>query len=1364
MSVRKFRTLSMRLTVLIALVAQLALPAIAPRAYASHIDVVQQDGVNSVDTFANIGDRVWYDTDGQGDQDGGEVGINGVTVKLYSGACGPSGSPIQTKVTSGDGAYLFTSVSYNNSYCVAVDTTTLPSGYTITTNNNPKTVALTSAGNLTVDFGYETTVCPNNLLLNPSFETASGSNSIGDKKPANWIESVAGETGVTTGFSPPDGIYVGYVWTNPSGSPATMHQVVSATPGYAYQMTFYSGTHTPSVQPTIAIRFYNSSNVEVGTPAIHIITKDIDGSTLGGPYTLSATAPSGATSLRVIFTDPSSSGSGAGAKGDALCLQNTALDFGDLPDTGSGTGSGNYQTQLSDNGPRHTLVSGIRLGAAIDAESNGQQNATATGDDSAGATPDDEDGVTIPALTAGASATIVVNSSAAGKVNAFIDWNNDGDFADANEALTQLTVAAGNNNLVVAVPANAVTGTSIGARFRLSSAGGLSSTGAAADGEVEDYLVTIAQLLDYGDAPDTGAGTAQGNYNTLATDNGPRHAIVANLRLGVNAPDADPGTLQNAAATADDTSNTGSADDEDGVSTLPSVSTISTSVPLAVSVFNNTGATVNLACWIDFNRDGDFVDTGERAATTVSASAAQQNANLTFTGFAAPTAGTSYLRCRLASAAGEVTNPTGAANSGEVEDYQITINSANADLQIVKTDSPDPVGLGQNLSYTLLITNNGPGTATGVVVTDTLPVGVTYVSATPSQGTCSQSLGVVTCNLNSLANGASATVTIVTTVSSSYPAFSLGNLTDYLFFFANGSEDANWQGATKGFVGDVAVDGLQADERTSGSVPYGGTIYTNDSTLSAWAGIVDQNDPAQVSPAQAFASTGQTSRITGLESDLANAFTQINVLAVTSGYASVASTSLNGLNTQNGRADTYVINVTSGFQVSSQINITGDAGDVFILRWDEDANFSDGYEGTVKFQSGGAIVPLGGLTPANFVHVAGVLNSSGGGSTPASPYPQGPRYNNGLGSLIVNGSDFSGGGFFTGYWLTTGDPADGNNGSLSNGIFVGGWYTLNDNFSMTSGTSGVYVEPSPCLPGEIYNLASVSANGTDPNQTNDDDFTCTYVTPVPTYTLSKVLNSISPIRNGETISFTIRITNTGTVTLTTVPLTDTYDTAYMTYVGSTPNSEDQINDGTLNWGDLTQSGAKGFNADLAPGQSFSVIVNFVGRADTTGLPAQAPCTVFGHTCNVATVSAAKYDPDGPGGVGEQGPLPPKSAWDDVQIIVPTAIALSDRVVSYTGGAVELSWRTANESDLIGFHIYRSENGGEAVRLTDALLSAQKPGQSDGAIYAYTDARSVETGKRYRYVLEFIGASAPLGQEAIGEVQTGARIFLPTIGR
>lgn len=278
-----------------------------------------------------------------------------------------------------------------------------------------------------------------------------------------------------------------------------------------------------------------------------------------------------------------------------------------------------------------------------------------------------------------------------------------------------------------------------------------------------------------------------------------------------------------------------------------------------------------------------------------------------------------------------------------------------------------------------------------------------------------------------------------------------GVVDNQLFLFTNGSVDANWQGASKGFVGNVLVDGLQARERTSGGVPYAGTITTNDGSLGAWQGIVNQN------PGVAFAALNQGSTIADAEAKLAAAFTTINGLAVTPGFASRSATSLNGLNTQNGVDEVIVINVTSGFQVSSKILVTGDAGDTYILRWDTDANAANGYQGQVKFQSGGAIVPQGGLTPASFLHVAGDINASGGGSNPPAPYPQGPRYDNGTGALVPGAKDFAGGGFFTGYWLTTGDPATGATAPLSNAIFVGGWYSTTTKFSMTSGTSGVYV-------------------------------------------------------------------------------------------------------------------------------------------------------------------------------------------------------------------------------------------------------------------------------------------------------------------
>ncbi len=91
------------------------------------------------------------------------------------------------------------------------------------------------------------------------------------------------------------------------------------------------------------------------------------------------------------------------------------------------------------------------------------------------------------------------------------------------------------------------------------------------------------------------------------------------------------------------------------------------------------------------------------------------------------------------------------------------LSLAIADLSITKTDSPDPVTVGQNLTYNLAVTNNDPSAGSGVMVTDTLPTGVTFVSATPSQGTCTQASGIVTCNLGNLAGGATATVTIVVT-------------------------------------------------------------------------------------------------------------------------------------------------------------------------------------------------------------------------------------------------------------------------------------------------------------------------------------------------------------------------------------------------------------------------------------------------------------------------------------------------------------------------------------------------------------------------------------------------------------------------
>ena len=74
--------------------------------------------------------------------------------------------------------------------------------------------------------------------------------------------------------------------------------------------------------------------------------------------------------------------------------------------------------------------------------------------------------------------------------------------------------------------------------------------------------------------------------------------------------------------------------------------------------------------------------------------------------------------------------------------------------------APDPVLVGNYLDYQITVTNLGPDIATSVVVTDTLPASVTLVAATPSQGSVTNAGNTLVCNLGSISNGATATVTI----------------------------------------------------------------------------------------------------------------------------------------------------------------------------------------------------------------------------------------------------------------------------------------------------------------------------------------------------------------------------------------------------------------------------------------------------------------------------------------------------------------------------------------------------------------------------------------------------------------------------
>ena len=83
------------------------------------------------------------------------------------------------------------------------------------------------------------------------------------------------------------------------------------------------------------------------------------------------------------------------------------------------------------------------------------------------------------------------------------------------------------------------------------------------------------------------------------------------------------------------------------------------------------------------------------------------------------------------------------------------------DLGITGLAAPFPADVRSNLTYSLTITNAGPNASTGVTLSNLLPAEVNFISASSSQGSCINAGRLVTCALGTLADGATATVTIV---------------------------------------------------------------------------------------------------------------------------------------------------------------------------------------------------------------------------------------------------------------------------------------------------------------------------------------------------------------------------------------------------------------------------------------------------------------------------------------------------------------------------------------------------------------------------------------------------------------------------
>ncbi|HKO95612.1 MAG TPA: PQQ-dependent sugar dehydrogenase [Pyrinomonadaceae bacterium] len=117
------------------------------------------------------------------------------------------------------------------------------------------------------------------------------------------------------------------------------------------------------------------------------------------------------------------------------------------------------------------------------------------------------------------------------------------------------------------------------------------------------------------------------------------------------------------------------------------------------------------------------------------------------------------------------------------------ISPSSVDLSLSKAASPNPGQAGATLTYRLTVTNNGPATATNVMVSDPLPSGITFGSATTTQGSCSGT-STVTCGLGNMAAGTMATITIVVTPTTAGQLNNSANVTSTETDFAPANNSA----------------------------------------------------------------------------------------------------------------------------------------------------------------------------------------------------------------------------------------------------------------------------------------------------------------------------------------------------------------------------------------------------------------------------------------------------------------------------------------------------------------------------------------------------------------------------------------------
>ena len=607
---------------------------------------------------------------------------------------------------------------------------------------------------------------------------------------------------------------------------------------------------------------------------------------------------------------------------------------------------------------------------------------------------------------------------------------------------------------------------------------------------------------------------------------------------------------------------------------------------------------------------------------------------------------------------------------------------AIADLAVTNVASPAVQTTGNNVTFTQTVTNNGPSPADGVVYMMPIPASTTFASMSiPAGWTCVPaspavgSTGTIICTTPTLANGATANFSLVTTIDTNVPPGYVLAETNSVSSNTPDSNPSNNQAtanalvkAGPGYYADLAITIAQ---NTNYPVAGGNIVYTQVITNNGSENATSPSYTITTPPNTTFQGITPPAGWTCPTQPAIGGTGTISCSGPT--MASGASVSMPlTLKVNSGTA--------GGTTITASPSVATTAPDSYL------ANNATSITSTVVNGGDVGITLTDSTDPVqpgqNYSYTAVATNNGPAAAANISvaiPLPAGTNFQ----SLVVPGG-----------WVCT-PPAVGSGGTITctiASLAAGASATFNPVVQVNNGTTSGTT---------LSSTATISTTSTNSITTNDSATATTLVTARTNADVAIVkTDSPDPVGVGQLVTYRLTVTNNGPAIATNVSVSDPLP-ASMTLVSVNPSI------GTCS-GTTTITCSLG---TLPVGNS--QFVDLIVRSSVTGV-----------IPNTATVTATQTDPI-PGN---------NSSTANTTVLAVTLVRLRDFSVTQDKKNVLISWQTSFESDNLGFNIYR-DIGGQRTKINKHLiagsaLQSKKHDAEAGHVYRYGDNLDIGTFAQY----------------------------------